>query len=204
MHKQVIIESMHQIELINEAFCDLKLMLKSSLEDVEFTRAVKVMMYIQFMIKLAIQILDRMNTPILSPEDKFNRDLQRFDPNFIIQKITDIMKLKITRYKTKIQCYFVEDFDSQNINSTASHKKIKLSNTSHAPSLNHKYNLPELLGDILRLQQVLVILIDETLKSIKKDGCKIKIITSHSDGNNLLVLIKVEGNEDKYNGFLEI
>ena len=186
MHKQVIIESMHQIELINEAFSDLKLMLQSSLEDVKFTKAVKVMMYIQYMIKLAGQILDRMNTPILSPEDKFNRDLQRFDPNFIIQKITDIMKLKITRYKTKIQCDFVEDFDSQNSTSTASHKKIKLSsNTSHAPSLNHKYNLPELLGDILRLQQVLVILIDETLKSIKKEGCKIKIITSHSDGNNL-------------------
>ena len=51
---------------------------------------------------------------------------------------------------------------------------------------------------------MLVILIDETLKSIRKDGCRIKVLTSHSDGNNLQVLIKVEGNEDKYNGFLEI
>ena len=60
------------------------------------------------------------------------------------------------------------------------------------------------MGDIVRLQQVLVILIDETLKSIRKDNCRIKIITSLVDGNNLQVLIKVEGNEDKYNGFLEI
>ena len=60
------------------------------------------------------------------------------------------------------------------------------------------------MGDIVRLQQVLVILIDETLKSIKKDNCRIKITTSLSDSYNLQVLIKLEGNEDKYKGFLEI
>ena len=51
---------------------------------------------------------------------------------------------------------------------------------------------------------MLVILIDETLKSIKKDNCRIKITTSLSDSYNLQVLIKLEGNEDKYKGFLEI
>ena len=181
----------------------MKQSLKSNLEDAKFAKVAKVIMYIQYLIKLGTQILDRMNSPNLSPEENFNRDQIRFDPNSIIKKIVDIMKLKFTKYKTKISCEFVEDIEQSA--DQQSYKKIKLSSAaSHAPSVNQKYHLPELMGDIVRLQQVLVILIDETLKSIRKDNCRIKIITSLVDGNNLQVLIKVEGNEDKYNGFLEI
>lgn len=89
----------------------MKQSLKSNLEDAKFAKVAKVIMYIQYLIKLGTQILDRMNSPNLSPEENFNRDQIRFDPNSIIKKIVDIMKLKFTKYKTKISCEFVEDIE---------------------------------------------------------------------------------------------
>ena len=86
----------------------MKQSLKSNLEDTKFAKVAKVMMYIQYLIKLGSLILERMNSPNLKPEDNYHRDLTRFDPNSIIKKVIDIMRLKLNKHKTKISCEFVE------------------------------------------------------------------------------------------------
>ena len=90
------------------------------------------------------------------------------------------MKNRLTKYKAKIICDFWEKAPDEELSTN----RLRLSSGS---SLRN--TIPELIGDVFRLEQLLLIILDEYMKNIRSPACTIYVSTTFN-GTHLIIETK--------------